>query len=36
MAEKRPSEISTEKQAFKKQAITTEMYEELKAKILKT
>ena len=33
MPEKRPTETSTEEPASKKQAITTEMYEELKAKI---
>ena len=33
MAEKRPVETSTEEPVSKKQAITNEMYEELKAKI---
>ena len=33
MSEKRPAESSTEEPASKKQAITTEMYEEMKAKI---
>ena len=33
MAEKRPAETSTEEPVSKKQAITTQMYEELKAKI---
>ena len=33
MAEKRPAETSTEESASKKQALTPEMYEELKAKI---
>ena len=33
MSEKRPAETSTEEPVSKKQAITTEMYEELKAKI---
>ena len=33
MAEKRPAETSTEEPASKKQALTPEMYEELKAKI---
>ena len=30
MAEKRPAETSTEEPVSKKQAITTEMYEEMK------
>lgn len=33
MTEKRPAETSTEEPVSKKQAITTQMYEELKAKI---
>ena len=33
MAEKRPAETSTKEPVSKKQAITTQMYEELKAKI---
>lgn len=33
MTEKRPAETSTEEPTSKKQAITTEMYEEMKAKI---
>ena len=35
MADKRPAETSTEEPVSKKQAITTQMYEELKAKIAK-
>jgi hypothetical protein len=34
MAEKRPAETSTEEPVSKKQVITTEMYEELKGKIV--